>query len=332
MAQQLDGHIDAQVDSRILLPFDADYHEIFSSYDPDGASVYNTDCWAYDFDMTGICHSGDSGSPPTYTKATAITPRHAIQHAHAQLVTPGDIHVFHKQDGTRVPMEVESKAVADWPTEPDFEVMRYTTEFPADVAWYKILPTTFASFLTAIGRPLVAFDYEEHVFVHQWIAVDGAFFVSRWTDPPLTGQRLAYAHALVTGDSGAPCFIPVNGELLLLGVWTGAASGSFTTLVQEAINGLIVEADTTVGAETEYTLTEYDLASPSPPIINAGYFGLLGWVYGWLNSSFVAPVIPDDPTKLRRTTTTPTTIRKGASSDPVYLRHGPEGTPGRMRR
>ena len=240
----LDGHVDAQVDSQILLPFEASFLNIYTSYDEAGASVWNPNCWAADFDMTGICHSGDSHPTPTYTKATAITPRHAMQHAHAQLVTPGDIHVFHKQDGTRVPMEVESKAVADWPTEPDVEVMRYTTEFPVDIAWYKILPTTYASFLTAIGRPLVAFSYDEQVFVHQWTALTDTFFGSEWTAPHLAGQRLAYARSISGGDSGAPCFIPVNGELLLLGVWTTAASGSFTTLIQEAINGLIVEADT----------------------------------------------------------------------------------------
>ncbi len=329
MAKQLDGHVGAQVDKRILPPFVTDKLEIFSTYDPDGpGTVRNTNCWAYDLDLTGVSNGQDNEARPGHNNGcTLITRRHAITAGHL-IADPlesgqngtdiGDSAYFFEADGaTRLAEIVAIEHMAPAFPAADTAIIRFANDLPAAIKDYKIVPSNFATYLSvpddsgsgsadpppaAVNgwRPLaVCHNNDRQIAVADWQQVYG------WNQPPdaikayykspTDAQRLLYYRSVEIGDSGSPVFLIVNDELVFVHCeeYSGGV-GTFPALNIAAINTAIAATDTTAGFDTGYTLTEYDLAAAAASIVNAGYHGLLGWIDGWLSigQDNIVPTVP----------------------------------------
>ena len=73
---------------------------------------------------------------------------------------------------------------------------------------------------------------------------------------PIDSTRLGFFESIISGDSGNPSFLIINGTLVLLTVWTFGGAGSGTNILSEktAINTMM----STLGGG--YSLTEVSLS------------------------------------------------------------------------
>ncbi len=290
---QLDGHIDAQVDSRILGAYDANKKEVFSAYDPPlGTTTRNANCWLADVDLTGWARGS---SFDVNNGGTLITRRHALTSDHLGGYSAGDDLYFIKADGTVVSAEIAAVA-DDADAGSDVRIVAFTADVDADIADYQVLPASYADQITVAGRAIVTLGgRNKRALVHEWLDVSEVLSYMRYgLRVPVDAQRLLYYELLDSGDSGHPAAVLINGELVLLGVAWFAKAGQFAPDSIAQLNTLIAEADTAAGDATGYTITTYPLSSPSPAIVNAGYHGLLGWIDGWFNvpESSTVPTMP----------------------------------------
>ena len=294
----LDRHIDDQLDQRLPAAYtDGEEKEIWDGgvWDAVSPTPRNASAWLADVDLTGW---SPNSTGAVGRGCTLITRRHGVTTAHGDLDV-GQSMYFVKADGTILTVPVVGMSKNDTS---DIKVVAFDDDVDGDIADYKILPADYASYISIADRACFFLKGNtdppgQAISTFEWASVGLAGGYPRaifsvpsgsprdlWNDSPLSG-----------GDSGQPFCLLINGEMVLLATAHGSAFGPALAESAAAINTMSGLADDQAGYDTEYTVTTIELASPSPPIVNAGYFGLLGWITGWLNSAFVAPVPPTIP-------------------------------------
>ena len=78
---------------------------------------------------------------------------------------------------------------------------------------------------------------------------------------PIDADRLNLYESIILFDSGNPAFVILNGELVLLTVWTHAASGTPVSEFISDLNQMIIDSDAIAGVSTGYTVTEADFSA-----------------------------------------------------------------------
>ncbi len=308
--------VDQQIDKRIERAYQASYKDIFTTFSPtDNNSVYNPDCWAADFDMTGISNYNDANPAKS---GTLITPGHFLHAAHYPLAA-GDVVTWIARDGTAVARTIGAVAdgvAAEYGNAGDeLAVAVLTADVPDSIKWYRILPSDFADYFGSsdtvlrplgIDRPVAYFDQEEKVLIQD--ADDfGASQYTIYFDLPTDAARQNYYEGLIGGDSGHPSMIVIDGELVLLGCHWAALYSPFTTALKAPLNTLIAAADTAAGRSTGYTVTEYDLSTAacmdirdSVHGVTGGFTGPMGLASSWQAGPDAWPGAPGDEAVLAR--------------------------------
>jgi hypothetical protein len=245
------------VDTRISGKNPSVAKPIFSTLNHSTPSyVRNTSGWAYNIDLTPISPWNSTGGG---TRAgTLISPRHIIFAAHYQINNGATIR-FIDENNNIITRTMTSKLThPDYtPYYPDITIGILDSDVPAGISYAKILPQNWANYLPSLSTtytiPALVTDQEEKGLVTDLYSLGNmAYFRS-----PTDTTRLSFFENIISGDSGNPAFLIINGELIILTVWTYGGAGSGTNILahKTAINTMM----STLGGG--YSLTEVDLSS-----------------------------------------------------------------------
>lgn len=216
----------------------------------------NQNVWTGALDLTGVAYS-NSTSGDARRAGTLISPRHIVMSKHYQIGIGATV-TFVAADGTTVTRTVEARQdiplVEEYPANRDTAIARLNADVPSTIQWYKLLgpASDWQEYLTLYPNsdlPIIAFDQERKVLqrlrqLYPWGFDDAqkALLNTNCFAHFLAPQA---SENIVGGDSGQPCFHPINGELALLGFHTGDLFGYL--LGAEALRAEIDAAMTSLG-------------------------------------------------------------------------------------
>lgn len=215
----------------------------------------NTNCWAGVWDLTPISPWNSTGAN---TRAgTLISPRHIIFAAHYQISTGATIR-FVDSSNNVVTRTMTNKLThpSYSPYYPDITVGLLDSDVPAGIGYAKILPQNWAAYLPSLSStyriPALVLDQEEKALISELYNLSTYASFSA----PSDSTRLGFFENIISGDSGNPAFLIINGTLVILTVWTYGGAGSGTSILNQktAINTMM----STLGGG--YSLTEISLS------------------------------------------------------------------------
>jgi len=204
--------------------------------------VRNPDCWVADIDLTSI----PVASSETYDGishfcygGTLVTPRHALLANHFQLGVGATVR-WVTTNNTVVERTISATARV---STTDIFVVKLDSDVPETISPAKILPAYYeGSYLFNADDPCltISLRYGSLYPNNTGYQPDGSYNNRQKAGVANIGTyiggfltlsqpilpRLQFYEYLIAGDSGKPCFLVVNGELTLLGVWLGGMEGS----------------------------------------------------------------------------------------------------------
>tara|TARA_R110002050_G_scaffold146648_1_gene272093 strand:- start:1155 stop:2891 length:1737 start_codon:yes stop_codon:yes gene_type:complete len=249
----------------VTFDFTGDVDVVFTNTTPGGgnavlAGIFFDNSPTAPVDLTCISPWNSAGGG---TRAGAlITKRHIIFAAHYPLVVGSTIRFIGMDNTvyTRTVVATRTHPLYS-PYYPDLTVAVLDSDLPEAITPCKVFPDTLETYLPNVryGIPSLGLDQEEKGLVTDLIRLDNyaAFGV------PSDAKRLEFYESKIGGDSGNPSFLIVNGELVLLTVWTYGGAGSGTDINDQltAINTLIAGCDADAGnGGTGYTVSGVDLS------------------------------------------------------------------------
>jgi len=232
--------------------------KIFTSQDHASSTyVRNPDLWCGDLDIT--CASPWNSSGGHKRAGTLVTPRHVIGASHYEY-SVGAVVRFVAKDGTVHDRTVAGKARHPEyrPHFPDLTIYTLDSDLPSTIKPCAVMPSDYTTYLAneQVKTACLGLDQEEKALVIDW---NYGGSMQKPTDP----NRLIFHENKITGDSGNPAFIIVDGELVLMTVWTYGGAGGGTAVADyiSDLNTMIATADTQAGVSTNYTVTEADFST-----------------------------------------------------------------------
>lgn len=249
---------------------------LLSSYD-DSTPAYtrNTNCYmAIDVDgesdgfpvgLEGACMYVSTGS--NKYGINLITPRHFATADHlrsgSSIGVGTTVRYVTKTNTVYTRTISDLSAVAD-----DICIGKFDSDLPADVPFFKVLPADWRTYYPHIRTdgvttnpfsvPMFIVDKERNCHVADWFE-DNNSLGRVFSRAPTDATRLAYYDGVVTGDSGGPFGLIVNGSAVLLaslysGGWGGNGySGTSIARYHDEVNAEL----TSLGGG--YQLTDVDL-------------------------------------------------------------------------
>lgn len=230
----------AAVDSRLAGQDPAIAKPLYSVMDHATANyVRNKRAWTQDLDLTSISPWNSAGG--SQMAGTLVSPRHIVFATHFQLPVGAKVRFVSREN------EVVERTLVGTMSEPyvkdrlfpDITVGVLDSDVPPSIGFARILPDDWAAYVPD-GRleiPCLALDQEEKALVTSlWFLGAEASF----TDPRDPAQR-SFFEPLVRGDSGNPGFMIVDGQLVLMTVWTYGSGGlgTFVTGQRAAIDRMM---------------------------------------------------------------------------------------------
>jgi hypothetical protein len=258
----LSRHVTDAVDTRLAGKSAASALRVFTAQRP---YTRNPSCWAADIDLTPI--SPWNSSTANLLGLTLVSRRHCIGAAHA-FPSIGSVVHFVGSGGTLYTRTlVDARTHPDYtPYYPDIRVGLLDSDVPESIGFARVLPVNFATHIAALGYrrglPALCLDQEEKALVTDLgragtapgSEVETADFIAPYQIN--SAKRLEFYEPKIGGDSGNPAFLIINGQLVLLTVWTygGAGTGTFISGHISAINTMMSQ----LGGG--YQLTQIDLS------------------------------------------------------------------------
>lgn len=258
------------IDLRIVSKHAASNKPIYSLQNhTNGIYTRNPDCWAADIDLTCVSPWNSRGG--NKQAGTLITPRHCILAAHYNLKTGDSIRFVTKDNLTIRRKIIAHKVNTDFATNiPDLEIITLDSDVPASITPCQFLPSNYKSYIAdnGYGLPVLYTDQEEKALVaDSWSINSNKSFNLQ---VPVSSNRLALNESVITGDSGNPIFLILNGKPVIIGCFTYGGSGSGNALThyanlstggsqpEQSINDLIVATDANAGINTGYKISFFD--------------------------------------------------------------------------
>jgi hypothetical protein len=252
------------VDSRIAGKNATTAKSIFTTED-DATPTYvrNTDCWAYDLDLT--CNSvwnSAVGYPSGKTgSGTLITKRHIIFAAGSEIPEGSTIR-FVTNDNVVVERGlVAIKRHPDYsPYFPDLTIGVLDDDVPNTIKPCKLIDNSILKFLQQNIKniPILSINQDRNALIYDGATITNSY--TTYTEPLYDNNhtiRDQYFQPVITGDSGTPQFIIIEDELVLLSMFTfGGLSPAGTSLTYQIqkINQLIFDLDFQIGFITGYSV------------------------------------------------------------------------------
>jgi hypothetical protein len=263
-------HISANVDSRIAGKTASTALPLFSSQNhTTPAFTRNTACWAHDLGTALASISPSNTSTNNLWAGAAVSPRHVIFCAHAA-PPDGCVMRFVTTDNqvvTRTLMTKSGIGASIGYGMPDVLVGVLDSDLPNTVPFAKVLPDNWASYLPSLttmsvkyGLPALCLDQEEKALVTDLHTLFGygpvAFAYFSFPAGLNAAKRGEFYEGKVGGDSGNPAYLIINGELVLICVWTFGGAGQGTNI--QAWRSQVNATMTNLGGG--YQLTNVDLS------------------------------------------------------------------------
>ena len=239
----------AAIDARIAVG--GKLKPIYSTQDhATPAYVRNVNCWAADLDLTCISPWNSTGG---ITRAgTLISPRHLVWANHYSIPNGATIRFVDASNNVVTRTVVNSQRIGT----SDLRVGVLDSDVTG-CGFAKALPDDWANYLPNNGAkiPCLALDQQEKAIVTDLYAIVSDIYTM--FQVPTDATRLEFYEKLISGDSGNPAFLVIDGELVILTVWTwgGPGLGFSVTAYKAAIEAAMVALG---GGYT--TLTEIDLS------------------------------------------------------------------------
>lgn len=259
LVEHLSEQVDDRIDNTMTM---ATNGKLYTTQDHSTPSyVRNPNFWANgEIDLT--CISPWNSNSSNRKAGTAITKRHIINAAHYEYGV-GTVVRFITSDNVVVNRTiVGKKRHPDYvPYTPDLTVYTLDSDLPETITPCKLFPANSSDYIILDNlndtRPAaLGLDQEEKGLIID-LASNKSFRTSSDSD------RLIFNESKISGDSGNPAFVIVNGELILITVWTFGGAGSGTAISEniEDLNQMIIDSDAQAGVSTGYTVTEADLSA-----------------------------------------------------------------------
>ena len=263
------------IDTRIATKHAATNKAIYSLQNhTNGIYTRNADCWAADLDLT--CASPWNSRGGNKQAGTLITPRHCILVAHYNLKAGDSIRFVTKDNITIRRKIIAHKVNTDFYTNlPDLEIITLDSDVPSSIKPCEFLPANYKTYITndGDGLPVLYTDQEEKALVADiWSINNNKFFDLQ---VPVSSNRSALNESVITGDSGNPIFLILNGKPVIIGCFTWGEVGSGNSLTHysnladggaqpaQNINDLIKATDAIAGINTGYKISFFDFTATS---------------------------------------------------------------------
>ena len=236
----------------------------------------NSDCWASSLDLT--CISPWNSNASNRKAGTLVTARHIINAAHYEFPV-GTVVRFITSDNQIVERTILSrKRHPDYSQSgyvPDFTIYTLDSDLPASIRPCKVLPSNWENYISEENLadtriPALCLDQQEKALIGDLFLNELRSYRTGFPEHatiqlqyPVDSNRSTFRETIISGDSGNPAFLIVNGELVFFTVWTfgGAGKGTLISHYISEINQMITDADTLAGVSTGYTLTEANFSS-----------------------------------------------------------------------
>ena len=249
----------AGIDTNLALPAITAIYSVTNHYT--AQYVRNPACWAAGLDLTCVAvFNSDAFAThtnpccpyfiPTRKAGTLISPRHIVFTDHYAIAKGATIRFVAKDNTVISRVLVDSMDVSNRLTVvdvlgrtniisrgTDLRIGLLDSDVPTNqVAFARVLPSNYTNYfphsLNAIGSnaiPSLCLDQEEHAEVADIQAVstgpmDIGTIVFRTPTNPM--EQHFYGNGRVSGDSGQPAFLVINGQLVIVTVWTSGGPGA----------------------------------------------------------------------------------------------------------
>lgn len=201
---------------------------IFSSQNHvSGIYVRNPDAWCSPFVEQLTCISPYNTTGSNTRAGTAISPQHIIFAKHFEISSGARIRFISSDNSV-----IEKTMVSKLPiSNADITIGLLDSDLPSSISHAKILPPNWRDFLPSMSSsktvPCLSLDQEERALINELYLLSDRnvlFFNS-----PVTinyTRRKDFFENLIGGDSGNPSFLIINGEFVILSVWTSGGGGS----------------------------------------------------------------------------------------------------------
>lgn len=258
LVAHLSGQIDDKIDDTMSMAVNG---KLFSTQDHSTPSyIRNVNFWNSNVDLT--CISPWNSNSANRKAGTLITPRHIIGAAHYEY-SVGTIVRFVTSDNIVVDRTVTGmKRHPDYrPYTPDLTIYTLDSDVPPTITPCKLFPTNYTDYIYHDNqqdtRPAsMGLDQEEKGLIIDLVS-------NRGFQTPLDADRLIFDEDKISGDSGNPAFVILNGDLVLVTVWTMGGAGGGTGISDNILdlNQMIIDSDAQAGVSTGYTVTEADFSA-----------------------------------------------------------------------
>ena len=204
----------------------------------------NQSCW-----INGIsnisCFSPAqlSGTTWSHRAGTLITKKHIVYAKHFSIpILSGGTPVLFVDENSNVVTRNLVSQISD--NDSDIMIGLLDSEIPDNIKIAPALPSNFIKYFPS-GKSflVVALDQEEKAILRLCFSLqDNQFYTGElnepWIDPALS-KYANFCEKIVVGDSGNPCFVIINNQLVLLGCWLSIAYGPHIAARYSVINKLI---------------------------------------------------------------------------------------------
>ena len=213
--------------------------DIFTTLDHlSNSYVRSRTCWAGDFDLSSVAVYNSVGMElstnsccpwerATRRAGTLISPRHVVYANHYPIALGAKFRFVAKNNTVVTRTLYDSIRVGDT----DLRLGVLDSNVPANLIHYaKVLPADFARYFpTSLNDiPTLGFNQVEQALVTDIRSLSPSATNATWItfSAPADATRKQFYQDKISGDSGQPAFLIVNGELVLLTVWSGGGPGS----------------------------------------------------------------------------------------------------------
>ncbi len=251
-------HCEQQIDSRLSGDM-----TVYSSQDSINGNTFirNQNCWISDIDLTCISPWNSTGR--NTMGGTLISRRHVLFCEHLNFRPEiGATIKFVTSDNTVISRTITNRLThpSYVPYYPDICIGVLDSDVPLSISFAKVLPSNWRTYLPSLSTsssiPVLRLNQNERASVANWrgsFGNLGSFFLQY----PSSTLRQSYYENIITGDSGNPVLLIIDGDLVVLGTFTSGGAGG-GTLVSDHITAINTMMTTLGGG---YQLTQIDLSS-----------------------------------------------------------------------